>query len=127
MSWRWARSCCPAPAGTCTRTRRCARPTSARSSGRPSDLGGPSRYSLEVGGLHRKRAGTPSATAVVRAARCEGSSMLELDQGQLANIIRSDVYDSDGSKIGRAGQIYVDDETGEPEWVTVNTGLFGTN
>jgi uncharacterized protein (TIGR02271 family) len=27
--------------------------------------------------------------------------------------------------IGRIGQIYLDDGTGEPEWVTVRTGLFG--
>ncbi len=24
------------------------------------------------------------------------------------------------------GQVYLDDETGRPEWVTVRTGLFGT-
>src|SRR5215218_3420231 len=36
------------------------------------------------------------------------------------------VYGSDREKIGRAGQAYVDDQSGEPEWITVNTGLFGT-
>jgi hypothetical protein len=30
-------------------------------------------------------------------------------------------------KIGRIGQIYLDDETSEPTWVTVKTGLFGTS
>lgn len=30
-------------------------------------------------------------------------------------------------KIGSIGQIYLDDETGDPEWVTVKTGLFGTS
>jgi uncharacterized protein (TIGR02271 family) len=39
----------------------------------------------------------------------------------------ADVYGSDGDKIGRAGQVYLDDQTGRPEWVTVNTGLFGMN
>jgi uncharacterized protein (TIGR02271 family) len=34
-------------------------------------------------------------------------------------------YDKDGNKIGSVGQIYVDDRTGRPEWVTVKTGLFG--
>nr|WP_078876420.1 PRC and DUF2382 domain-containing protein [Streptomyces sp. 150FB] len=34
-------------------------------------------------------------------------------------------YDRDGNKIGNVGQIYVDDRTGRPEWVTVKTGLFG--
>jgi uncharacterized protein (TIGR02271 family) len=36
------------------------------------------------------------------------------------------VYGSDGDKIGTAGQVFLDDETGRPEWLTVNTGLFGT-
>ena len=34
--------------------------------------------------------------------------------------------DPQGSKIGSVGQVYLDDETGQPDWVTVNTGLFGT-
>ena len=33
--------------------------------------------------------------------------------------------DSDGDKIGSIGQVYLNDETGQPDWVTVNTGLFG--
>ncbi|MGO4187969.1 DUF2382 domain-containing protein [Pseudarthrobacter sp. TAF60_1] len=37
------------------------------------------------------------------------------------------VVGSDGSKIGSIGQLYADDETGEPTWVTVKTGLFGTS
>ena len=39
----------------------------------------------------------------------------------------SDVYGGDGEKIGSLEQIYVDTESGEPEWVAVTTGLFGTN
>jgi uncharacterized protein (TIGR02271 family) len=31
----------------------------------------------------------------------------------------------DDNKIGSINEIYFDDETGEPEWVTVKTGLFG--
>jgi len=34
-------------------------------------------------------------------------------------------YDRDGDKIGTIGQVYLDDATGRPEWVTVKTGLFG--
>jgi uncharacterized protein (TIGR02271 family) len=33
---------------------------------------------------------------------------------------------SDGAKIGTIDAIYLDDQTGEPEWALVNTGLFGT-
>ena len=34
-------------------------------------------------------------------------------------------YDNSGEKIGRIGQVYVDEESGEAGWVTVSTGLFG--
>ncbi|MGZ4567373.1 MAG: DUF2382 domain-containing protein [Blastococcus sp.] len=41
-------------------------------------------------------------------------------------VIGRDVYDETGDKIGSASEVYLDDETGQPEWVTVRTGLFGT-
>lgn len=50
-----------------------------------------------------------------------------LDDQQIQFLLGTDVYSSDGEKIGRAGQVYVDDQTGYPEWATVNTGLFGLN
>src|SRR3954463_12561080 len=34
--------------------------------------------------------------------------------------------DPQRSKVGSVGQVYLDDESGHPDWVTVNTGLFGT-
>jgi uncharacterized protein (TIGR02271 family) len=37
------------------------------------------------------------------------------------------VIEANGNKIGGVGQIYLDDQTGEPNWVTVKTGLFGTS
>ncbi len=37
------------------------------------------------------------------------------------------LFDDGGNKIGKIGAIYLDDVTGEPEWVTVATGFFGTN
>jgi len=40
---------------------------------------------------------------------------------------RGIVVDRQGNKIGSAEQLYVDDQTGAPEWVTVKTGLFGTS
>jgi uncharacterized protein (TIGR02271 family) len=36
------------------------------------------------------------------------------------------MVDRDGDKLGTIESIYVDDQTGEPEWALVNTGLFGT-
>jgi uncharacterized protein (TIGR02271 family) len=36
------------------------------------------------------------------------------------------LVDRDGDRIGSIDAIYLDDQTGEPEWALVNTGLFGT-
>jgi uncharacterized protein (TIGR02271 family) len=38
----------------------------------------------------------------------------------------STLLDRDGSRIGTIDAIYLDDQTGQPEWALVNTGLFGT-
>jgi uncharacterized protein (TIGR02271 family) len=36
------------------------------------------------------------------------------------------MVDRDGDRVGTIESIYVDDQSGEPEWALVNTGLFGT-
>ena len=50
-----------------------------------------------------------------------------IDTSQAESIIGQELRTSDGTKIGKIGQLYVDDYHGQPEWVTVNTGLFGTS
>jgi hypothetical protein len=35
------------------------------------------------------------------------------------------VYSASGERIGKIGQVYADDETNAPSWVTIETGLFG--
>jgi len=42
-------------------------------------------------------------------------------------LIGARLLDSEGNKVGTIGQIFLDDETGRPEWATVNTGLFGSS
>ncbi len=37
----------------------------------------------------------------------------------------ANVLSEDGEKIGSIGQVFVDNEDGQPSWVTVRTGLFG--
>ena len=37
------------------------------------------------------------------------------------------ILSSTGDEIGGIGQIYLDDSTGDPAWITVRTGLIGTN
>src|SRR3954454_12389551 len=36
------------------------------------------------------------------------------------------VMDRSGDKIGKLDEIYLDQQTGRPEWALVNTGLFGS-
>ena len=51
---------------------------------------------------------------------------MSITENQLQDVLGREVYGSDGTKIGKAGQVFLDDVTGKPEWVTVHTGLFGT-
>jgi len=50
-----------------------------------------------------------------------------IDVSDARQLLGQNLSDSDGSKIGKIGQIYLDELRGQPEWVTVKTGLFGTN
>lgn len=38
-----------------------------------------------------------------------------------------DILSADGHKIGSLGQVYADDDNGQPTWVTARTGFFGTS
>jgi uncharacterized protein (TIGR02271 family) len=49
-----------------------------------------------------------------------------ITETQIQQVIGTTAVDADGDKIGKVSEIYLDDETGRPEWATVNTGLFGT-
>lgn len=46
---------------------------------------------------------------------------------QIPNVLDHPVYDTERTKIGDAKHAFFDDVTGAPEWVSVKTGLFGTN
>jgi uncharacterized protein (TIGR02271 family) len=50
-----------------------------------------------------------------------------ITQDQLRTVIGSTAYDRDGDKLGKVGQVYYDDDTDQPKWLTVNTGFFGTS
>lgn len=49
----------------------------------------------------------------------------------MTNAMSPDLYmgrtavDPQGNKIGTVGQVYVNDQTEQPDWITINTGLFG--
>ncbi|RBY93636.1 hypothetical protein DQ237_16795 [Blastococcus sp. TF02-8] len=49
-----------------------------------------------------------------------------LSQREVTAAIGSTAYGSGGDKLGTVEHFFVDDRTGEPTWVAVTTGLFGT-
>jgi len=49
-----------------------------------------------------------------------------ISEQQARDVMGTTAYDSSGDKVGKVGQVFLDDQTGRPEWVTVNTGLFGS-
>jgi uncharacterized protein (TIGR02271 family) len=52
--------------------------------------------------------------------------MSNLSKDQLLQQRGQDLYDSHDDKVGTIEEIYLDHESGEPEWALVHTGLFGT-
>jgi len=46
-------------------------------------------------------------------------------QSDLQGWIGHTAVDQQGNKIGKVEEIYVDDESGQPEWLAIKTGLFG--
>lgn len=51
--------------------------------------------------------------------------MQNITQQDARQLVGCDVFDSDGDRIGTLEQIYVDETTGQPEWLAVTTGWFG--
>src|SRR5690606_4840054 len=43
----------------------------------------------------------------------------------IQELIGHKLIDQDGNNVGKIGQVYRDDQTHQPTWVTVQTGLFG--
>ena len=50
-----------------------------------------------------------------------------ITRDDLRNLLGATAHDPSGDKIGKVGQVYYDDDTDQPKWITVQTGLFGTN
>jgi uncharacterized protein (TIGR02271 family) len=66
-----------------------------------------------------------SASAGASSLRNE-NPMTDTTNGSWQDWIDADVIDVDGDKIGSLDNIYMDRATGQPEWLAVKTGLFGT-
>ena len=50
-----------------------------------------------------------------------------INNNEIDRIEGSTLFDSSGDKVGKVGQVYLDDHSGQPSWVTVSTGFFGTS
>lgn len=48
-----------------------------------------------------------------------------LDETQAREALGTTAYTHDGEKLGKVGQVFLDDRTDRPAFVTVHTGLFG--
>jgi uncharacterized protein (TIGR02271 family) len=52
---------------------------------------------------------------------------MSTDQVQTLQAWRGhELVDAEGNKIGKIHEIYLDQDTGQPEWLAVSTGMFGT-
>ena len=50
-----------------------------------------------------------------------------IGQREALRLFGCEVFDPEGQRIGIVGQLFLDDTTEQPAWITVQTGLFGTN
>jgi uncharacterized protein (TIGR02271 family) len=50
-----------------------------------------------------------------------------LSDEQIRGLIGGTAVDQNGDKIGKIGMVYFDDQTGKADWITVNTGFFGSS
>src|SRR3982751_3970417 len=55
-----------------------------------------------------------------------GATTTMIGTETISRVIGKDVYDESGEKIGSASEVYLDDDSGQPEWGPVKPGLFGT-
>lgn len=53
------------------------------------------------------------------------SDQTSIDPG-VTELIGQSLVDNDGEKVGKITDVYLDDDTGRAEWLTVSTGMFGT-
>ncbi|UQN15645.1 PRC-barrel domain-containing protein [Gulosibacter sp. ACHW.36C] len=104
-------------------------PTSDDAASVPADAVSPSDDSVDAS-IETPEGGddeiSVAPSEVENAAPSEEELAAREAEAALLLIFQSTVFDKNGAKIGRVGQVYLDDQTQEPNWVTVKTGMFGT-
>lgn len=64
-----------------------------------------------------------SGTRLCRTGKQEGGVVIPHEE--LNKLYDAEVVDQDGERIGMPGEVYVDNRTGDPAWLTVRAGWFG--
>jgi sporulation protein YlmC with PRC-barrel domain len=52
--------------------------------------------------------------------------MSAIEKDRMLRFRGEQLTDSNGEQVGKVEEIYLDADSGEPEWALVHTGLFGT-
>jgi uncharacterized protein (TIGR02271 family) len=52
---------------------------------------------------------------------------MTINTNDVTQLRGQELLDSNGDKIGKIEEIYLDEQTGKPEWLAVKTGMFGSN
>lgn len=50
-----------------------------------------------------------------------------IGQREALRMFGCEVFDPEGQRIGMVGQLFLEEGSEQPAWITVQTGLFGTN
>jgi uncharacterized protein (TIGR02271 family) len=51
--------------------------------------------------------------------------MTDIDTSPVSDLTGRTVIDADGDKVGTVFDVYIDNDTDQPEWLAISTGLFG--
>lgn len=50
-----------------------------------------------------------------------------IGQREALRMFGCEVFDPEGQRVGMVGQLFLEQDSEQPAWITVQTGLFGTN
>jgi uncharacterized protein (TIGR02271 family) len=52
--------------------------------------------------------------------------MTQSESRPVSDLVDRNAVDADGEKVGKIFDVYLDNDTNEPEWLALNTGMFGS-
>lgn len=81
------------------------------------------RRGVRAGRLGGRRDGAADGTG----REVVGVTIGMIGQREALRLFGCEVFDPDGQRIGIVGRLFLEEGTEQPLWVTIQTGLFGTN